>query len=399
MPNDTENRGFHGSPEKYIKYSKTALLAALDEGKITSDDASLLREFINEISVNMSPGRKYKYYHTLISWRTFVGPFRENQADDLFDGIELLNMYRQENGKYYSLNTKIDYIRFLKRFYMWLRENENSTIPEKKLMKIRPPKGDRMTVTAEQLILEEEVLQMIQACWTSRDRAIIALLWESGCRIGEIGKLRWEQVQFNSWNVTINTAEKTGNPRYIPCVMALPYVAAWMNDYPLTPSGRNHVFLSINKNKPMQYRGLQKKILTIAEKAGVERKIYPHLFRHSRITDLIKKNYNESVIKLMCWGNLSTKQYETYCHLTNHDITEEIAKREGIITDENQEKSPLEARQCPQCFTINGPTSRVCSTCGLTLTKEARAERENIITSLKSLTKEQLVELIQQQIT
>ena len=76
MPNDTENRGFHGSPEKYIKYSKKALLAALDEGKITSDDASLLREFINEISVNMSPGRKYKYYHTLISWRTFVGPFR-----------------------------------------------------------------------------------------------------------------------------------------------------------------------------------------------------------------------------------------------------------------------------------------------------------------------------------
>jgi len=39
----------------------------------------------------------------------------------------------------------------------------------------------------------------------------------------------------------------------------------------------------------------------LAKRAGIERHITPHIFRHSRITHLIKENVSESVIKLMMW--------------------------------------------------------------------------------------------------
>ena len=53
---------------------------------------------------------------------------------------------------------------------------------------------------------------------------------------------------------------------------------------------------------------------------GISHPITPHTFRHSRITPLIQEGVNESVIKLMMWGNLSTDMFRTYAHLTNADI-------------------------------------------------------------------------------
>ena len=396
MPNVATHRGFHAPSERYFEYSDKAILKALDEGTILPDDAALLREFIGEISVNMSPARVYKHYYTLISWRTFIGPFRDNQAGDLFQGIENLKRHRKENGEGYSTHTMSDYIRFIKRFYLWLIENEYSTITEKKLKKIRLPKPDKMTVTTEELLTEEEVLKMIHACGNSRDRAIISMLWEGGFRIGEIGTLQWKQIKFNSWNAVVNTAEKTGNPRHIPLVMSRAYLAQWMNDYPFEPAGDNHVFLNLRSNEPIQYRGLQKKISKLANCAEIERKINPHLFRHSRITDLIRKNYNESVIKKMMWGNLTTSMFATYAHLSDSDIDQEIARHEGVVTEEQREDSPLEARQCPQCYTVNGPTARVCSVCGYALTEEARAERKEVVFGIGNLSKEELIKLIQE---
>ena len=383
------HKGFHLATEKYYDYSEVALERALTEGRCTEDDADLLREYISEISVNLSAKRVYKYYYIMIGWRRFVGPFRYNKATDLFAGVEKL---KRTSG--FSKHTIADYVQFIKRFYRWMVENEYSDIPEKKIDKLKIPKPDKMTVTAEELITEDEVLRMIKTAWCSRDRALIAVLWESGCRIGEIGTLQWKQVKFTDWNVLINTDEKTGNPRHIPMVMARPYLAAWKNDYPYEPTGNNHVFLNLDTWEPVQYRGIQEKIKKIAKKAGVTRKIKPHLFRHSRITDLIRKGYNESVIKKMMWGNLTTNMFAVYAHLTDNDIDAEIARKAGITTEEDREKSPLEARQCPRCFTINGPTMNICSQCGLALTQEGLATSEILKKQLEKLTKEQIIELL-----
>lgn len=63
-------------------------------------------------------------------------------------------------------------------------------IPEEKVRKkIKAPAYERMTKTAEQLLEGEEVRAMIEAAKTSRrDRALISVLYKSGCRIGEIAR-------------------------------------------------------------------------------------------------------------------------------------------------------------------------------------------------------------------
>ena len=383
----TESR-FHATDTKNIEYSTNTLNRAIDTGKITHDDGQLLKEFITEINAtkHISPKRTFKLYYTLIGLRDYFGPYRENTIADIYTGIDNMNKARKPDGTpMFKKNTLADYTRFIKRFYLWMSENGYTKVDVRKLQKIHSPGYDTMTKTAGMLLTEAEVKRILEACKTSRDRAIISMLYEGGFRIGEMGNLRWRQVQFNEWNVAINVDDKTGKPRFVPLVMSKPYIAQWKNDYPLALEDDAYVFVTAYRNEgeqiqynQLQYQGIAKKFRTIAVKAGIDKKITPHLLRHSRITHLIQQGYSESVIKLMMWGNITTDMFRTYAHLVNSDIENEVAIKQGITIPEQRKKSDmLEPRQCPVCYTINGPTYNFCSTCGRELTPETAIGKSN----------------------
>lgn len=364
---------FHGTDTRYADYSENILLNAVSSGRITKDDADLISEFVTEIRAtqHISAKRAYKLHYTIICWREFIGPFRTNSIADVYRGIETLHRSIKPSGEpRFKKNTLADYVRFLKRFYLWMQENGYTSIDAKKLQKIRPPGYSSMTKTAEMLPSEEEIRRMIDVCQNSKDRAMICMLYEGGFRIGELGNLRWYQIKFTDWNATVNVDDKTGKPRFVPLIMARPYLAQWRNDYPLELKDDAYVFITRSKEQ-LQYQGVAKQIKAIALRAGITKKITPHIFRHSRITHLIQQDCGESVIKLMMWGNISTDMFQTYAHLTNADIERVMAEKAGIVTPAKKKAQSLEPKQCQRCYTINGPTHKFCASCGLALTGEA----------------------------
>jgi len=363
---------FKPSDSTFVEYSGNVLTNALQDKRITNDDAKLIREFISEISAtrHISKGRAYKLHYSLINLRDFMGPFSENTIADVYSGIDNVLMAKNPDGSpRYKQNTISDLIRFLKRFYLWMCENHYSDVDEKKVHKIRCPAYDKMTKTAEMLLTEEEIRAMIETCMNSRDRAIIAALYEGGFRIGEIAALKWQDVNFPDWNATITIKFKTDKSRTIPLVMARSYLAAWRNDYPLPITPESFVFLT-NKKAPLGYAGVAKQIRIIAGRAGITKHVTPHLFRHSRATHLIRQGYGEVIIKKLLWGNLDTDMFSVYLHLTDSDVERVVAEKAGVIQKEQRSKV-LESRQCPRCFTVNGPTIQFCGTCGFELTEEA----------------------------
>ena len=368
----TQISKFKPSDSTFIEYSRNTVNHALQENRITDDDAQLIREFVAEISAtrHISSGRAFKLYYTLVKFREFIGPFRENTIADIYNGIDLVRTAKNPDGTpRYKQNTLGDFIRFLKRFYLWMCENHYTTINEKKIQKIHPPSYDTSTKTAEMLLTEEEVKAMIEACQNSRDRAIIATLYEGGLRIGEIAALKWKDVRFTDWNATITTAFKTGKSRTIPLVMARSYLAAWRNDYPSPVTSDSFTFLN-NKHTPIGYAGIAKQLRIIAGRAGIKKHITPHIFRHTRATIMIRQGYGEAIIKKLLWGNLNSDMFSTYLHLVDGDVERVIAEKAGVAQKDQRSKA-LESRQCPRCFTVNGPTLGFCGTCGFELTKEA----------------------------
>ena len=123
----------------------------------------------------------------------------------------------------------------------------------------------------------------------------------------------------------------------------------------------------------MVYKDLHAQIRRIARRAGIKKRIYPHLFRHTRATRLLAKVPESIGAKYMGWVN-GSKMVGVYVHLASEDVEEAILKMYGIKTNGNGKD--LEVRQCPRCLQVNPATSRFCSRCGLPLTEEALREVE-----------------------
>lgn len=273
---------------------------------------------------------------------------------------------KNAKGTPFSAQTKYDFVSVFKTFYCWLIDESLSNISEKKILAIKSPTREN-TKTADDLLSPEEIRALLNACSSIKDKALVSVLYEGGFRIGEIGQMRWRDLKFDGTGAAISTTFKTGKTRYIRLFMAKEHLIKLKSEYPGDPSGENFVFLN-RFNNPYTYPAIAKQLRRISERIGINRDFTPHIFRHSRITHLAQSGVNESVIKLMMWGSLQTKEFATYAHLTGGDIDKEMFKLYGIEPVAAQvTREQLEPRVCPRCREPNSSISRHCHICGTAL--------------------------------
>ncbi|WOF16788.1 tyrosine-type recombinase/integrase [Methanoplanus sp. FWC-SCC4] len=347
---------------------------AMREDRLTQDDIDLIYEFIAELEASQNIGliRKNKIIYTLVNWRRFICPYREAKLSDIYKAISNLKSAKTSRGRPYKINTVHDYVMFIKRISLWMIENGYSDLPKEKIQKIKPPRADKTTKRPDQMLSKEDIESIIRGCLTSRDRALISVLYESGCRISELGCLTWGRIRFDEYGVILTIEDtKCSTQRYVRLVMAKPYLSAWRQDYPFEPKGDSLAFITHRKD-PLTYDTTVKIIRRVALRGGVEKHITPHIFRHSRITHLINEGMNESVIKLMMWGNINTPMFQTYAHLTGGDIDREVLGSYGIVPKDEKETHALEPLMCPKCMTINPPKAEFCNHCGVSFTEDAQ---------------------------
>jgi len=85
------------------------------------------------------------------------------------------------------------------------------------------------TKKASDLLTEDEVKQLIAACLNSRDIALIALLYDSGMRVGELLGLRIKDLQIGKDISFVNVDGKTGVRRR-PIGFSLPYLTNYITE-------------------------------------------------------------------------------------------------------------------------------------------------------------------------
>lgn len=378
------NRRFHSTCGSKIEETNSYLDKSVSAGAITEQERQIIDEYIEELcaTTQISPTRRYKIAGTIVRTHAYFPEFSACTLSDVYKAIETIKTATKEDGKpRFTKNTISDYVRMVKRLFIWLCENGYSQIDIKKLEKIKVPHYDRSSVTSEGLLTEEEVEAIIRACTNSRDRALISMLYEGGFRIGEIGNLTWGDLNFTDTNVTARTSEKTGKTRFVPLFMSREYICQWRDNYPLPITPEAFVFLTTTTKKPLQYKGILKQIRLLATRAGITKHVKPHLFRHSRITHLCRQGLSESAIKMMMWGDVSTNMLRTYLHLTSDDVAAQVAELNGVELPEKNEKKRergLKPIQCPRCACMNSPTSKYCSTCGFALTLESKENVSNM---------------------
>lgn len=362
--------------------ARRTLVRAIETGRMTEKDVAAIKDFLADLQItaSVSQPRIKNYVEACYRIAPFLpsGSLVDASAADLYEAIAALKgpTAKGETAPYAASTLEMT-ITAIKVFYLWLVEHGYSDIPVQRIERIKAPAPERQLHTAGDMLTPEEVQRIADACRRSIDRAILWTLYEGGIRVGALTSLQWRQVTFDRHGCVLNIDDKTDKPRYVRLIMAAKPLAAWRADYPGDPAGDAYVFLSVY-GRPYSTGGIDVLLKRVAIRAGVSKRIFPHLFRHSRVTHLIRENVNESVIKLMMWGNLNTPMLKTYTHLTGVDIDAEMLRTYGIAPAPEMRSKKLAPIQCPECKQIWPAGWRVCE-CGEILDetlKQAALDKE-----------------------
>jgi integrase len=212
------------------------------------------------------------------------------------------------------------------------------------------------------------------------------MLAESGARVHEVCMLKWDDLAFDSQGIVVSVkSTKVNKIRTVRLRDAVPYISAWKAVYPhYSPSA--HVFIT-QRGTTLIYELVRSTIARIARDAGVKTyteikdgedvlktHVTPHLFRHGRVTELLRMGMHEPELKKSLWGSVSTKMLERYEHLAGVDIDSEYKRILGLEDGEKTKPMLPAPIQCQNCSTVNEKGSMFCKTCGLPMSEKARVQ-------------------------
>ncbi len=174
---------------------------------------------------------------------------------------------------------------------------------------------------------DEEIETLVNACSRLRDKLIILMLNSTGIRKGELLSLCHEDIgDFDNNYIRVvkrlnnpNGARVKGEERIIPVTVELLklYNNYLIYEYPEVES--DYVFVNIwegNIGACMNPKVLNTMFSRLTKKTGI--KVYPHLFRHTYASRLLRANYPVDRVKNL----LGHASVQTTLDIYSHIISE-----------------------------------------------------------------------------
>ncbi|NBV31069.1 MAG: site-specific tyrosine recombinase XerD [Bacteroidetes bacterium] len=182
----------------------------------------------------------------------------------------------------------------------------------------------------------ETILHEIDRTTSSgiRDAAIVETLYATGMRVSELTSLQMDQLFFEIGFLKVTG--KGEKERMVPigeiAQLAIEhYLETTRNTILATCDpikAGNHLFLNL-RGGPISRMSVWNIVTSYAEKAGIRKKVYPHIFRHSFATHLLEGGADLRAVQEML-GHSSINTTEIYTHVDRtllHQIHREYHPR------------------------------------------------------------------------
>ena len=158
-----------------------------------------------------------------------------------------------------------------------------------------------------------------------RDAAIIEVLFSCGLRISELIGLRMSDLYLEEGYLRV--FGKGRKERLVPIgEVAMGRLRKWFvvrQGYDVKPGEEDYVFLSLRRGRHLSRISLFVYIKDYAAKAGIQKNISPHTFRHSFATQLLEGGANLRAIQAML-GHENISTTEIYMHIDKSHLRQEI---------------------------------------------------------------------------
>lgn len=245
--------------------------------------------------------------------QNFFGHVRKNVQDVTANDIRIF-LYDYKKFRNVSDRTLDKYRQMICWFFGWAHTEEYiSRNPAKSIKAIKHEINER------QALSQIEMEQLRTGCRSVRDRAILELMYSTGCRVSEMASLKLSDINWNDSTVHLFGKGRKHRKSYLNARATLALCTY------LKTRDDSCDDLILTERAP--YKGVGKEALEaiikkIAERSGLERKVTPHIIRHTTATIAVNAGMPiEDVSKLL--GHASVNTTMIYAKASNEKVQAE----------------------------------------------------------------------------
>jgi len=168
------------------------------------------------------------------------------------------------------------------------------------------------------ILSDEEIMALWEAAAWQRNQAMVALILDTGLRVGELAALRWADI--GKGFLVVPVQGKTGSRR----VPVSPNVQELMDGL------GDETYIWVGTKGPLTKHGIREIFRSLFRKAGIyTRKNGPHTLRHAFASNYLKSG-GQLVPLQKILGHRSIKTTMIYIHLAGSDVDQDHAVHSPI---------------------------------------------------------------------
>ncbi len=187
------------------------------------------------------------------------------------------------------------------------------------------------------IISEEELVRILVAADNLKNQCIIGMIYSAGLRRAELTALRISDIAFDRRQVMIRAGKgKKDRVSLLSDRLAIA-LQRYIDEY------KPHYWLFENKNrKPYVGETIGVIVREAGKKAGIGKKVSPHILRHSFATHLMDKGTDTRYIQKLL-GHASLKTTAIYAHVSTKDFQKIVSPLDRIFDDRQLKNNKLAA--------------------------------------------------------
>ncbi|MCI4350758.1 MAG: site-specific integrase [Thermoplasmata archaeon] len=284
----------------------------------------------------------------------------------------------------YSRSTKETAASCLGSFWRWWFDRKGEEIP--RWLRIRLARW-QPTNSASDMLTRDDIARIAESTRNARDSAWLWILFNSGCRPGEIYRLRiGDVVPHPEGFIELRVVREKGSaPEPAPVYEdAVPALLGWLSVHPRHDAPDAPIWVNLTGSRAGQlatYRAMCKSLEVAAHRAAVSKPVTPYALRRSRLTMLAKDPaISTSILERVAGWVPGSKVARHYIHLSGKDVIGALNARYGVNSPE-EEETRVDAHprlKCGECHSANPAGAAYCMTCGGSLSLPEGGHSEKV---------------------
>lgn len=270
---------------------------------ISNKDICLPKGYLERLQQERYSENTIKIYTHYI--KDFIAEFSEIELQKITK--EEINDYilRLINERKISSSQQNQRINAIKFYY------EKVLYRRKEYYDIDRPRKERKLPS---VLSKEEIATMIKSTENKKHKCLIAVIYSCGLRRSEAINLKIEDIDSKRMQVKIRKA-KGNKDRYLPLATK---TLAYLREYYKAEKPKTYLFEG-NAGEQYSETSVYNVIKNSARDAGIGKRVYPHILRHSFATHNLEQGMDLRFIQELL-GHESSKTTEIYTHVSQKDL-------------------------------------------------------------------------------